>query len=392
MKIKNFLFAVTAFCGLFTAVNPAFAQTWTLTSAPTNDYLYTLACSADGSKMAAAMYADAGVNYPGAIYTSTNAGVTWAVSGAPSNYWSSIASSTNGNKLVAVVQGGGIYLSTNAGATWTNTSAPNAYWYAVAAAGGGGKFVAVAGGSDRFIYISTNSGDTWTNAGAPNSEYWYAVASSVDGKKLVAVSNSNTNGGPGAIYTSTNSGGMWASNNVARNYWNSVASSADGTKLVAVTGNAIFISKNSGGTWTSTNNPSGYWNSVASSADGSKLAIAKNQAVYISSDSGATWTNNAPALNWTGVAVSFDGNKLAASAYSAGIYTLQSAPSLNLAFSTNLTFAWPWPSTGYGLQQNTNLLTTNWVTVTNIPVFTNWQNQVTLSRSNGNHFFRLKSP
>ena len=59
MKIKNFLFAVNAFCGLFTAVNPAFAQTWTLTSAPTNDYFYTFACSADGSKMAAAMYTDA---------------------------------------------------------------------------------------------------------------------------------------------------------------------------------------------------------------------------------------------------------------------------------------------------------------------------------------------
>jgi hypothetical protein len=44
------------------------------------------------------------------------------------------------------------------------------------------------------------------------------------------------------------------------------------------------------------------------------------------------------------------------------------------------------------LQQNANLATTNWLTVTNIPVMTNWQNRVMLSRTNGNNFHRLKAP
>ena len=49
-------------------------------------------------------------------------------------------------------------------------------------------------------------------------------------------------------------------------------------------------------------------------------------------------------------------------------------------------------STGFNLQQNTNLASTNWLTVTNQRVVTNQSYQVIVSATNHQNFFRLKSP
>ena len=59
---------------------------------------------------------------------------------------------------------------------------------------------------------------------------------------------------------------------------------------------------------------------------------------------------------------------------------------------TNVVLSWASPPGGFELQKNSNLTTTNWLTVTNIPTVTNGQNQVTLSQSNSSQFFRLKYP
>jgi hypothetical protein len=59
---------------------------------------------------------------------------------------------------------------------------------------------------------------------------------------------------------------------------------------------------------------------------------------------------------------------------------------------TNVVLSWASPPGGFELQRNSNLTTTNWLTVTNAPAVTNGQNQVTLSRSNSSQFFRLKYP
>jgi hypothetical protein len=57
---------------------------------------------------------------------------------------------------------------------------------------------------------------------------------------------------------------------------------------------------------------------------------------------------------------------------------------------TDLVLSWASPPGGFDLQENSNLTTTNWLTVTNIPTVKNGQNQVTLSQSNTSQFFRLK--
>jgi hypothetical protein len=49
------------------------------------------------------------VAYGGPILTSTNAGGSWITNNAPSDYWSSVASSANGMNLVAAMTPGPIF-------------------------------------------------------------------------------------------------------------------------------------------------------------------------------------------------------------------------------------------------------------------------------------------
>ena len=51
---------------------------------------------------------------------------------------------------------------------------------------------------------------------------------------------------------------------------------------------------------------------------------------------------------------------------------------------------WPAPSTGYVLQQSTNLTTTNWLAVTNPPMVVNGEMLITVLPNVGNRYYRLK--
>ncbi len=196
-------------------------NTWIQTTAPTNIEWYCLASSADGTKIIAA-----GSPYnPGPIYASTNSGSTWMATSAPLTNWVSIACSADGNKLAAVIAGGGIYHSTDFGVTWTLANAPNTNWLGVASSVDGIKLVATAGSGG--IYASTDAGTNWTLTSAPKIG-WYPVASSADGTKLAAGSLG------GSIYTSTNSGITWEQNSTPNADWISIASSADGNRLIAI--------------------------------------------------------------------------------------------------------------------------------------------------------------
>jgi photosystem II stability/assembly factor-like uncharacterized protein len=172
---------------------------------------------------------------PAPIYVSTDAGATWTLTSAPTNYWSSVASSADGTKLVAAVSSlpmhvlspGLIYTSSDGGATWTPTSAPSNFWASVASSADGARLVALGtlgwrwvgptNGyylGDGAIYRSQDSGATWTQiSGRSNS--WTSVACSADGTKWVAVSSHwdwDLNGylGEGAIYRSVDAGATWS--------------------------------------------------------------------------------------------------------------------------------------------------------------------------------------
>jgi hypothetical protein len=225
-----------------------------------------------------------------------------------------------------------ILVSTNSGNTWTLTNPVTASF--VSSSADSAECAAISGQLiGQLIYISTNSGATWTQTSAPATN-WIALASSADGSRLAAVAGGRRSlQNPvvtGPIYTSTNSGATWKSNNVPVHNWTSVASSADGCILVAA--DAGILSTNvpgatvGGGIWTAQTPP------------GSSLNIAP--------------TNGNLALSWT------------------------------------------MPSTIFVLQQNPDLTTTNWADVTNPPVLnlTNLQDEVTLPMPAGSGFYRLKTP
>jgi hypothetical protein len=198
--------------------------------------------------------------------------------------------------LVAVQMLGLIYTSIDSGTTWTASTAPSTNWHAVASSADGNKLIAA---SFPAIYTSTNSGATWTASTAPSTD-WRAVASSADGTKLVAVQML------GLIYTSIDSGTTWTATTAPSTFWQAVASSADGNNLVAAGsyGGLIYVSNDSGTTWRVTSAPNQNWWSVASSADGARVVAASaewvNSAgglVYISQATPTPQLNIAPAPN-----------------------------------------------------------------------------------------------
>jgi hypothetical protein len=400
------------FCGLFATGKPAFAQTWTQTSASTNQRWHSVASSADGTKLAAASSGFI------PIYTSTNSGVTWMATSSTGVFWTSIASSADGCKLVATAPSSGIYTSTDSGDTWTQTSAPPTNWFSVASSADGVKLAAAVGnGALGFspssigpIYTSTNSGATWAQTSAPG-ELWSCIASSADGNKLAAVM------AMGPIYTSTNSGATWMQTDTQTNVnWSSVAISADGRKLIAanlptvvqyanppVIPGAVWTSADSGATWISNNVPDTAWQGVALSADGNKaVVISQFGQTYTSTNFGTTWTSNSiPSQPCAAVASSADGNKLVvailffSNSLGGGIYTSQltPAPSMNITPTNGtLMLSWLVPSTNFVMQQSSDLQ--NWTDMTNQPVLnlTNLQNEVILSPPSSSGFYRLTTP
>jgi hypothetical protein len=69
------------------------------------------------------------------------------------------------------------------------------------------------------------------------------------------------------------------------------------------------------------------------------------------------------------------------------------APTLTVTHAgNNVTVSWPSPSTGFELQQNSNLATTNW-TITGFTISdAGTSKSITISSPTGNLFFRLKNP
>ena len=382
--MKILLLMAIAFSGAFTV----FAQTWTTNAAPNLSWT-SVASSADGSRLAA-------VAFTGPVYTSTNSGLTWNTNASPISGWKSIVLSADGTILAACLQSGLGYISTNAGATWQYFGHSGSF--IALSADGFHLAVALSGSS---IYVSTNFGASWQTTTAP-AKSWSCIASSANGQKLVAaVANE-------AIYTSSDFGNSWTSNSVPTKQWSAAAMSADGNFAVVVAGmkngssGPIFLSTNSSASWFQANAPVTNWVSVAVSADGRKLfaLVAGNSPdgpnpFYTSTNYGLDWTTTSgPNAWWSSIASSADGGKLIAAA--SLVYTTQTTmtPVLALDATSGLQVSWIIPSTNFVLQQNSDLTSTNWLVVPNVPALnlTNLQNQVMLPLPAGNNFYRLKAP
>jgi photosystem II stability/assembly factor-like uncharacterized protein len=274
----------------------------------------SIASSSDGSHLAAVVYG-------GDIWTSADGGATWTNrSSAGARPWVSIASSSDGSHLAAVVSGGDIWTSTDGGANWTDQSGAGARnWQSIASSSDGSHLAAVVYGGD--IWTSTDGGANWTDRSGAGARPWQSIASSSDGSHLAAVVWT------GDIWTSSDSGITWIdrTSSGTRN-WQSIASSSDGSHLAAVVYNgSIWTSADGGATWTNRTTAMGRaWVSIASSADGRYLAaVAQYGDIRTSSDGGVTWTDRTSLgiQKWNSIASSSDGTHLAAVVLNGDIWT-----------------------------------------------------------------------
>ena len=392
--VKRIVLAVVS---LLTVALAGFSQDWSPTGAPDTHWTW-LASSADGSNLV-------GVAELDGIYTSRNSGVSWTKTSAPAEPWYGVTSSADGSHLVAQATyfefppfgnptGGVIYASMDFGTTWTSTSAPNLPWVGVAASADGRKVVAVA--YTHGIYTSADSGTTWTKTGAPTADAWSTVASSADGMKLFAGIDG------GGIYISADAGVTWKKTSAPNQPWGAIATSADGGKLIAAPYNGlVFASTNSGGNWYPTLGPIQSWGAVASSADGKRLVAAANDGlIYSSTNAGLTWNPAGAQESWYPVASSADGGSLFVGISGVGnnspgsIYASHStvAPTLSIIPSgAGWIVSWTVPSTGFALQQNSDLTASDWIEVPGTPVlnFTNLQFQTILPGTPATAFYRL---
>jgi hypothetical protein len=392
-------FSPITFAIVLAIVQSALAQSWSQTGAPIANW-FSIASSGDGNNLVAVTQGDQTnqgswfTTLPGAIYTSTNSGLSWNLSDGPSDVWQSVASSYDGNELAAVPEYGGLYISTNAGQSWSEaTNAPVAFWGNIAISANGLTIAATIPGAEAVpggILMSLDAGITWQQTTAPTDQDWASIALSGDGKKLIAGAID------GGVFLSTNSGTTWFRASMTDGIWESVAVSSNGQMFVACGSSgfgpqSIFISTNSASTWSQSSVPVASWQTVATSADGSRIVAANGYGqIYTSPDSGVTWhQNDAPSVGWFALASSSDGAKLVAVVNGGGIYI----PMLGITGSSGeIALSWPSNSFNFQLQQSYDLTATNWTAITNVPVLnlTNLQYGLTLPSTNHNCFYRVQ--
>jgi hypothetical protein len=169
----------------FLYVSTDYGTNWIKTG-PSNHWNY-VATSADGTRMVATAR--------NGIYKSSDAGTTWQKTSASTNSWGFIASSADGSKLIVVEDWimaqnyhTSVYLSQDAGQTWIRTAlATNVVWTSVASSADGTKLIAV--GWDNSLFTSTDAGASWWRDQAPGASLepvWHDAASSADGTRLIA--------------------------------------------------------------------------------------------------------------------------------------------------------------------------------------------------------------
>lgn len=113
----------------------------------------------------------------------------WNASNSPSKSWTSITMSAAGQFAAAATSNGPIYLSTDSGISWSQSSAPTerSGWLQIVSSQSCQYLAAITNdGPGNDIYLSANYGDTWVQAVTPDVYQWLCIASSASGQILVA--------------------------------------------------------------------------------------------------------------------------------------------------------------------------------------------------------------
>jgi hypothetical protein len=403
--MKNPAACAIAICLVLSpSVQSAFSATWNQVNIPPQ-YWTSTAVSADGSHM----YAVSGdTSTP---WLSTDFGVTWTHdTNGPADLWHIITCSADGTQIMGVNVGGNLYISRDTASNWIQGGpypmGSASEWAAAASSADASKyFVAEAElqGYPGLTFLSTNSGTTWDTVNIPTN-YWSAGTMSANGGTLLVGAED------GAFYSSTDGGVTWNPTNFPAVSWIGFTASADGTRLAAVNAaGSIFISTNSGLVWTQPTNISPPIittpTCIAGSANGTRLVLGVSPGTYISTNSGFSWsqdTNSPNQQTWHGLALSADGSLILAGVLKSGggqgpLYLghLPRLLPLNVTASAgSVSLSWLDPSNNLVLQKSSDITTTNWTTLTNVPAFdpTTLLYQVSLPKTAEPVFFRLKTP
>lgn len=190
---------------------------------------------------------------PGAIYASSDYGISWAIQSTgvpPTAKWASIAlaAKSSANKRYAAVTNGPIYSTPDGGNTWSKIpGSPTLAWQAVASDDVGGKLVAAAT-SAIYTYAAAGPNAGWalvSSPAFPTQQQWQSLAASSSASILAVGENG------GDIYISTDSGSTWRLSHVPTPslspVWISLSMSNNGGILAAIaSGDAnIYISTSS---------------------------------------------------------------------------------------------------------------------------------------------------
>ncbi len=214
---------------------------------PATGAIAAVACSWDGARIAAA---ESSESYTGRIYTLPDGGYS------SESDWRDVAISWDGSRLAAVEYDGDLWISDETGDASTlvrrETGLGPQYWSAVAISGNGTKVVAVADftlPNPLVCSLNVIAGD-WSCQLGEGSGAWTDVAISFDGLTVVGTTvEPTTPNGTGGIWVS-HDGGLNFAQHLAGGSFTSVACSLDCAVMVAAEwGGSTWSSVDGGRSW-----------------------------------------------------------------------------------------------------------------------------------------------
>jgi hypothetical protein len=245
------------------------------------------------------------------LWRSTNYGASWTELTNSHLGLSTVDCSSDGTKLAVAAYSSYLKLSTDSGASWTNvTGQGTLLWTCVYMSGDGG--IIIAGANAGNLHISTNAGSSWTTVTSMGTKNWRFLVGTPSASKLAAICDT------GAVYLSTDGGASWVLQS-----WTAfrLAISPEGSVFVKHNGFYIDMSEDDGATWTRVSGSLGakLWSAIYVGTNGVRIAGAvSNEYIYLSSDRGATWVEQTGVnyQDWKVLAGSEKGDRMLAGATS----------------------------------------------------------------------------
>jgi hypothetical protein len=302
---------------------PTVVQHWSSCGSP-QEY-WTSVASNSGGQFLVASYrgSDTNQNRLGGVYVSTNGCGSWEPTTAAPLNWYRVWSSSSGQNIVAAVDDGFLYYSNNAGTNWQQgLCAPNTTWNAIKCSSSSGQYcVATVADQSTTPFYSNNFGVTWFASSLPlSTNYWSDVAISSTGAVAYATIDFYRSN---QIYKSTDYGATWQPLTVVKNSWYSVTCDSTGQYAVAASDHGLFYSFNYGRNWTLANGTTyGTWFGLTSDSSGQYVAVIEGgeNSIYLSEDYGVSWVNSsASRAMYTSITYTEDGSQLFASVYNSSI-------------------------------------------------------------------------